>query len=75
MLKARPTPANVAARIQESLTRQAVREAHRVQIEVEGSTVRLGGRVHAWQERDAAQGAAWAVPGVRSVINEIEVGP
>lgn len=31
--------------------------------------------LHSRQERDAAQGAAWAVPGVRCVINEIDVGP
>lgn len=75
VIRQRPTPANVAARIESALTRQAVREAHRVQIDVNGATVKLSGRVHSWQERDAAQGAAWSAPGVRSVVNEIDVGP
>lgn len=75
VIRQRPTPANVAACIEAALRRQAVRQAHRVQVEVNGSTVKLAGRVHSWQERDAAQGAAWAAPGVRCVINEIDVGP
>lgn len=75
VIRPKPTPADVAARIKTALTRQAVREAHRVQVEVTGSTVKLSGRVHSWQERDAAQGASWSAPGVRAVINEIEVGP
>jgi osmotically-inducible protein OsmY len=35
--------------------------------------VKLAGTVHSWQERDAAQGVAWSAPGVRSVINELNI--
>jgi len=73
-LKARPAPADVARCIEEALTRQALREAKRVQVDVSGATVTLRGTVHSWQEREAVQGAAWSVPGVQSVINDLRIG-
>ncbi len=73
-LKPTVTPSNVAAGIEQALKRQAEREARRVQIIVDGATVTLRGSVNSWQERDAAAGAAWSAPGVRSVINEVQVG-
>lgn len=72
-LKSRATPAGVLAQIEKALTRQAERESHRIQIEVKDGTVTLRGSVHNWHERDAAAGAAWSAPGVRSVVNEIRI--
>ena len=34
-------------------------------------TVRLTGEVHSWREREHAEHAAWAAPGVRHVQNDI----
>lgn len=73
-LKPRATPADVTSRIDDALKRHAEREAKRVQVDVTGTTVTLRGTVHSWQERDTAAGAAWAAPGVCSVINELRVG-
>lgn len=73
-LRVRPVAANVSRKIEEALTRQAVREAKHIQVSVDGTTVKLTGKVHSWQERDAAQGVAWTAPGVRAVINELNVG-
>ncbi len=73
-LRAKPHVPNVSHRIQEALTRQAIREAKRIHVTVDGTTVKLTGAVHSWQERDAAQGVAWTAPGVRAVINELTVG-
>jgi len=73
-LRARPKAANLSHRIEEALTRQAFREAKHIQVDVEGTTVKLSGTVHSWQERDAAQGVAWSAPGVHVVINELRVG-
>ena len=73
-LRVRPQAANVSSKIEEALTRQAIREAKHIEVNVDGSTVRLTGKVHSWQERDAAQGVAWTAPGVRTVINELSVG-
>ena len=73
-LRQRTTPADLAQRIEDALKRQALREAHRVQVTVENGTVTLKGSVHSWQERDAAQGAAWSAPGVRDVVSQLTLG-
>ncbi|WP_225616697.1 BON domain-containing protein [Variovorax sp. 38R] len=38
-----------------------------------GSKAVLRGTVHSWAERTAAQGVAWAAPGIASVENERRV--
>ena len=73
-LRAKARVEDLAQRIEQALTRQAVREAHRVEVSVDGATVRLSGTVHSWQERDAAQGVAWSAPGVKAVVNELHIG-
>jgi osmotically-inducible protein OsmY len=70
-LRARPQTADLAKKIEEALTRQALREARQVHVAIDGTTVRLTGTVHSWHERDAVQGIAWSAPGVRAVINEL----
>jgi osmotically-inducible protein OsmY len=73
-LRVKPQAGNLSRKIEEALTRQAIREAQRIKVSVDGNTVKLIGSVHSWQERDAAQGVAWTAPGVRAVINELTVG-
>ena len=72
-LRARPEAIDLSRKIQEALTRQALREAKQIQVHVDGTTVKLSGKVHSWQEREAVQGVAWAAPGVHAVINELHV--
>jgi len=72
-LAARNVPGDLSTRIGDALQRQALREAKKVEVNVDGSKVTLRGQVHSWQERDAVQGAVWAAPGVRTVINELRV--
>ena len=72
-LRARPEAIELSRKIQEALTRQALREAKQIQVHVDGTTVKLSGKVHSWQEREAVQGVAWAAPGVHAVINELHV--
>ena len=72
-LKTLPLPSNLTNRIQEALTRQAMREAKRIEIAMDGSVVTLRGRVHSWAERNAAEGATWSSPGVSRVNNELTV--
>lgn len=73
-LRVKPQAADLSHRIEEALTRQALREAKRVQVSVEGNTVKLNGTVNSWQERNAIQGVAWSAPGVRTVVNELRLG-
>jgi osmotically-inducible protein OsmY len=72
-LKPKALVADLTFRIEEALRRQAMRDAQQIHVAVSGDTVTLTGRVHSWQERQAAQGIAWSGPGVRSVRNELEV--
>lgn len=72
-LKALPISVNLSNRIQEALTRQAVREARRIEISMDGSVVTLHGRVHSWAERSAAEGATWSAPGVSRVNNQLTI--
>ena len=68
-----PALADVTSGIEGALKRQAERQAGRVQVDVDGSTVTLRGEVHSWPAHTAALGAAWSAPGVRKVINELRV--
>lgn len=67
------TPANVAGRIREALARHAEREAKKIEVSVQGTTVTLQGDVASWEERVAAGSAAWSAPGISRVVNEIKV--
>ena len=72
-LKPLAIPTNLANRIQEALTRQAIREARRIAVSVDGGVVTLRGHVHSWAERSAAEGATWSAPGVSKVNNQVTV--
>jgi osmotically-inducible protein OsmY len=72
-LKELPVSSNISTRIQDALTRQAVREAQRIEILVDGSVVTLRGHVHSWAERNAAEGATWSAPGVSRVNNQLVI--
>lgn len=72
-LKTLAVPVNISSRIQDALTRQAVREARRIEISMDGSVVTLRGHVHSWAERNAAEGATWSAPGVSRVNNELTI--
>ena len=72
-VKPRISTSDIEKSVHDALTRQAEREARRLQILVDGSRVTLRGKVHSWPELRAAQGAAWAAPGVSTVVNELTV--
>ena len=68
--------AEIAKRVRDALEwRHAEEDADNIRVEVDGSKVTLRGRVHSWTEREAAEEAAWAAPGVTYVDNQIEVVP
>jgi osmotically-inducible protein OsmY len=70
----RRTPAHeLQARIREALTRRAIREASHIDVEIVDGTVTLAGQVDSWHDRAVAQGAAWAVPGITNVVNNLRV--
>jgi osmotically-inducible protein OsmY len=63
----------IRATILDALRRNAVLEANRVNVEVDGSKVILKGWVHSWMERRAIEKVAWAAPGVTSVEDDLVV--
>jgi osmotically-inducible protein OsmY len=65
----------VKDRIEKALRRSAELDASRITVRTDGAKVVLGGKVHAWFERDIAERAAWAVPGVTEVRDEILIEP
>ena len=64
----------VDRKIHDALLRQADRESRKIDVSVAGSQVTLEGTVHSWAERVAAQGAAYAAPGVATVVNHLRIG-
>ncbi|MEE7478685.1 BON domain-containing protein [Methylobacterium hispanicum] len=73
LIRVRPEvhPTAVKDKILEAFRRSAMFEADGIKVSVAGDTVTLEGAVTAWAEREAAERAAWSVPGVRAVEDRI----
>jgi osmotically-inducible protein OsmY len=63
----------VKERIEEALKRNAVLDAKQITVEASGGKVTLRGHVRSWTEREEAQQAAWAAPGVTQVDDLITI--
>lgn len=72
-VKQHPAPADVKDRIVSAFKRQADLDAAAVSVITEGGTVKLSGKVHAWNERSIAERAAWSAPGVTKVEDHLTV--
>ena len=72
-VKPRLTPAELKEKIEKALVRSAETDAERITVEVQGSKVVLRGIVRSWAEKQEAERAAFAAPGVFSVDNRITI--
>lgn len=72
-VKKLPAAFDIKDRIMAAFRRQANLDAGSVTVVTDGGTVKLGGRVRAWNERGIAERAAWAAPGVTKVEDNIVV--
>jgi osmotically-inducible protein OsmY len=66
-------PSEIQKRIEEALLRSAEVDASRITVEIDGDKVILRGKVRSWTEKEEAERAAWAAPGVLHVENQIVV--
>ena len=67
----RGTRVDIKDKIEAAFRRSATIDAERIRVEASGSEVTLRGEVRSWAEREQAQQAAWAAPGVTHVNNEL----
>jgi osmotically-inducible protein OsmY len=75
LLKPRAEPSEIKKKIQDAFKRNAEVDANRITVEANGSEVVLKGTVRSWFERQEAERAAWAAPGVTKVEDRIVVSP
>ena len=71
VVRPRLSPNALKEKIEQALVRTAELDAQRIQVEIDGTRVILKGTVRSWAERDEAERAAWAAPGVTAVDNRI----
>jgi osmotically-inducible protein OsmY len=74
-VKAGVAPADVKAKIKAAFQRCALIDAGQIQVETRNGKVILRGRVRSWAERDTAEQAAWAAPGVAAVVDLLTIEP
>lgn len=74
----KPKPVSAVAvlhKIEEALRRNAEVDARRITVSAKEGQVHLYGSVRSWIEREEAEHAAWAAPGVTDVVDHIAVMP
>jgi len=72
-LNPKPSAAGIKIKIENALKRNAETEASHIKVETSDGTVTLHGNVRSWVEREEAEHAAWAAPGVAKIENRLTV--
>ncbi len=72
-IKPTVSPIDVKNKIINEFKRNAAIDANEVQVEIKENQVILKGKVRNWFEMQEAVNAAWSVPGVSSVNNQLRL--
>ncbi len=72
-VKPRVSPASIKEAIEAAFRRSAEIDAQSIQVSKHDNTVELTGMVRSFSELEEAERAAWAAPGIQSVVNHIRV--
>jgi osmotically-inducible protein OsmY len=64
---------NIRSKIEAAFKRNAEVDADRINVVASDGRVTLKGSVRSWAERQSAEDAVWAAPGVTEVKNELAV--
>jgi osmotically-inducible protein OsmY len=72
-LNPKASASGVRIKIEEALRRNAETDASHITVETSDGTVTLRGNVRSWVEREEAEQAAWAAPGVTNIENRLTV--
>jgi len=66
-------PIEVKNKIMEEFKRNALIDAEQIHVQVDGNIAILSGKVRNWFEMQEAINAAWAVPGITHVSNQLTI--
>ena len=72
-IKPQASVTDVKAKIEDAFRRHATLDAQKIRVQTDAGTVILEGEVNSWQERQHAEAAAWAAPGVSVVKDHLSV--
>lgn len=72
-LKPKTTVQDIQKKITDAFQRSASIDSKAITIEVTGDKVVLRGKVRSFAEREDAEQAAWAAPGIRTVESKLEI--
>ncbi len=75
IVKPRVNPTDVRDKIEAAFRRSAEIDARRINVTAQDGKVILRGNVHSWAERQEAERAAWAAPGVTQVVDDLAIVP
>jgi osmotically-inducible protein OsmY len=75
VVKAHVSTTDVQAKIEAAFRRSAEIDARRVRVTAQDGKVVLTGNVRSWAERQEAERAAWAAPGVTQIDDRLTITP